>query len=94
MLDHRDRESILSIETEIARRLHEEAQDRGPAKEAVRLPVDMDHMQRLWPAATQEEILRAYLIAYELLVLDAAEARAARHPAVMPVAMRDGRKHD
>ncbi len=84
----------MSTETEIARHLYDKVRSSPPAREAVRLPVDMDHVQRLWPAATREEILRAYLIAYELLVLEAAEARAAKDAAALPLPVRDRRGQD
>ena len=63
----------MSLEAEIARDIHESLQDSARTSKRVRIPVSIRDIQKRWPSASHQQITRAYLIAYELLVLDVAE---------------------
>lgn len=66
----------MALAAEVARQIYEEVQDSTLANSRVCIPVSLRDVQAQWPSASQDEILRAYVIAYELLVLDVAEAVA------------------
>ncbi len=66
----------MTIETEIARFLYEEVRDKALRSKSVRLPVQLEEYQRRWPSASRDQIIRACLIAYEMLIQDVAEAVA------------------
>jgi hypothetical protein len=71
----------LSIESEIARRIYDDVRESVLERKSVRLPLRIEEIQRAWPQASQDQILRAYLIAYELLILELAEALSKKNPA-------------
>ena len=72
--------------SEIGRHIYEEARQRCVNEKSVRLELRIDHYQRRWPEASQDDILRAQLIAYELLIADVAEAvSAAKTPRGLPL---------
>lgn len=66
----------MTIEAEIARCLYEEVRSKALSNKSVRLPVRLEEYQRRWPSASRDQIIRACLIAYELLIQDVAEAIA------------------
>ena len=66
----------LTIEAEIARCLYDEIRDKALKNKAVRLSVRMEEHQRRWPGASRDQIIRACLIAYEMLIQDVAESIA------------------
>ena len=67
----------MTLEAEIARQIYEELRDNARESRSVRLPVRIAELQRLWPQASHDQLLRAHLIAYELLILDVAEGVSA-----------------
>lgn len=73
----------MSIESRIAQRIYDEVRDSALKQKSVRLPLRVDDLQRAWPEATRDQILRAYLIAYELLIIDVAEAVSKKGPAAL-----------
>lgn len=64
----------MALEAEIARQIYEEVRESARANKRVRIPVDIRAVQDRWPSASRDQVVRAYLIAYELLVHDVAEA--------------------
>ena len=64
----------MSIEARIARHIYEEVRAKARENKSVRLPLRIAEYQRLWPGASRDQILRAHLIVYELLIQDVAEA--------------------
>lgn len=64
----------MTLEAEIGRRLYEEARAMAIAQTSVRLPIRMADLERQWPEASRDQLIRALLIAYELLVADVQEA--------------------
>lgn len=64
----------MSIEARIARTLYEEVWASTHERKSVKLALRIHDAQRQWPSASHDEIMRAYLIVYELLVMEVAEA--------------------
>jgi hypothetical protein len=67
---------LLTFEAEIARLLYEELRGKALRSKSVRLPIGLEEYQRRWPTASRDEIIRACLIAYEMLIQDVAESIA------------------
>lgn len=67
----------MTLEAQIARQIYEELRNTVRESRSVRLPVRMAELQRLWPQASHDQLLRAHLIAYELLILEVAEGISA-----------------
>lgn len=67
---------LLTIEAEIARFLYVEVRGNALRSKSVRLLVRLEEYKRRWPNASRDQIIRACLIAYELLMQDVAESIA------------------
>jgi hypothetical protein len=82
----------VGLEAEIARHIYEEVRDSARRNKSVRLPLRMDDCRRLWPGASKDELIRAHLIAYEMLIADVAEAistASGAKPVSLPSAAKD-----
>lgn len=87
----------MGLEAEIARHIYEKIRDSARKQKSVRLPLRMDAYQRLWPDASRDELIRAHLIAYEMLIADVAELIATApgaQPVVLPVLAKDAPDED
>lgn len=82
----------MALEAEIARHIYEEVRESARSNRSVRLPLRIEDCRRLWPNASKDELIRAHLIAYEMLVVDVAEAISTApgaKPLVLPAIAKD-----
>jgi hypothetical protein len=64
----------MTLEARIARQIVEDVRPEAIKNGKVRLPVQMAELQKRWPDASSDQLVRTLLIAYELLVQEASEA--------------------
>ena len=63
----------MTLEALIARQIVDDVRPEAIQNGRVRLPVQMPELQKRWPDASSDQLVRALIIAYELLVQEASE---------------------
>ena len=63
----------MSLAAAIAQHIHIAYRDIAVERDAIRLPVDIPLIGSHWPFASHDDIVRGYVIAYELMVADLKE---------------------
>lgn len=77
----------MSLAAEIARHICEDMRNPCTDYDPNSLVMRLQDARRLWPEASAEQLFRAHLVAYELLVLDLSEAISGAAARALPVSL-------